>query len=163
MWLLHFLPDSFLAFVVNAVLVLGILGTILAFFVINPILRWFPPLSKYVTVAQVVSLLVLTAGVYFKGGYSAEMQWRERVAEMEAQVAEAEAKSDQFNKDLTSERKKKQKVRTEVKVVIKERIKMQREVIDAGCTVSPEAIKTLNDSAKLRKGSVTVEFQGEKK
>ena len=112
---------------------------------------------------QIVSAVVLVAGIYFKGGYSAEMQWRERVAEMEAKVAEAEAKSDQFNKDLTSERKKKQKVRTEVKVVIKERIKMQREVIDAGCTVSPEAIKTLNDSAKLRKGSVTVEFQGEKK
>lgn len=163
MWILHFLPDAFLLFVVNTILVVGVVGCFLSFVVINRVLRFFPPLANYYHVLQIVSAVVLVLGIYFKGGYSVEMQWRERVAELEQQISIAEAKSDQYNKDLVAEQEKKQKVRTEVKVVIQERIRIQKELIDAECKVPNEAIKILNDSAKLQTGTVTVDTKGVKK
>jgi hypothetical protein len=151
MWLLHFLPDSFLAFVVNAVLVLGILGTILAFFVINPILRWFPPLSKYVTVAQVVSLLVLTAGVYFKGGYSAEMQWRERVAEMQAKVAQAEEQSKAANAALDKKSAEKVRVIKGREIVVKQFIDREVAKYNDKCEIPRALVDAHNMAAEQPK------------
>ena len=41
--------------------------------------------------------MLLAAGVYFRGGYAVEMTWRERVAELEKQLAAAAAKSAEVN------------------------------------------------------------------
>lgn len=93
MWLLHFLPDGFLQFVVNAVLVAGIVSTLIFCFFLNNVLRFFPPLAAYYKALQIGSVCLLLAGVYFKGGYATEMLWREKVREVEAKLAEAEAES----------------------------------------------------------------------
>jgi hypothetical protein len=151
MWLLHFLPDSFLAFIVNAVLVLGVLGTILSFFVINPILRWFLPLSKYVTMAQVVSLVVLTAGVYFKGGYSTEMMWRERVAEMEARVAKAELQSKEANLALDKKSAEKVRVIKGREVVVKQYIDREVAKYNDKCDIPRAFVDAHNQSAETPK------------
>jgi len=148
MWLLHFLPDSFLAFIVNAVLVLGVLGTILSFFVINPILRWFPPLSKYVTLAQVASLVVLTAGVYFKGGYSTEMMWRERVREMEAKVAQAEAESKEANAKLDKKSADKVKVIQGKQIIVKQYIDREVAKYNDKCEIPKAFVDAHNQSAE---------------
>jgi hypothetical protein len=148
MWLLHFLPDSFLAFVVNAVLVLGVLSTILTFFVINPLLRWFPPLSKYVTLAQIASLVVLTAGVYFKGGYSTEMMWRERVREMEAKVAQAEAESREANTALEKKSAEKVKVIKGREVVVKQYIDREVAKYNDKCDIPSAFVNAHNQSAE---------------
>ena len=97
MWILHFLPDGFLTFVINSILVVGFVSTILTLFVINKLLMWFPAIAGYSRLLQAASVAVFLLGVYLKGGYSTEMQWRERVAEAEARVAEAEQKSQQDN------------------------------------------------------------------
>lgn len=148
MWLLHFLPDSLLAFVVNAVLVLGILSTIVCFFIINRLLRWFPPFSKYVTVAQIVSLLILTTGVYFKGGHSTEIAWRERVREMEAQVAAAEAQSAAANEKLAQGSKEKIKVIREKGQIIKQYVDREITKYDNTCAIPQEVVRAHNAAAK---------------
>ena len=93
MWLLTFLPTGFLEFIVNAVLILGLILTILSFFVLNRLLLLFPPLASYHKIIQIVSLVILTAGIYFKGGYSVEKIWRDRVAELEEEIKKAEAQA----------------------------------------------------------------------
>ena len=40
---------------------------------------------------------MLASGIYFKGGYTTEMMWRDRVKELEAKVAAAETESKQEN------------------------------------------------------------------
>jgi hypothetical protein len=147
MWVLSFLPDSLLAFIVNAVMVMGVFGTILSFFVINPILRWYPPLSKYVTLAQIASLLILTAGVYLKGGYSTEMQWRERVREMEAKVAAAEVASKDANVKIETKTVEKVKLIKEQGMIVKQYI--DREVVkyDSTCVIPIEVVKAHNAAA----------------
>lgn len=93
MWLLTFLPTGFLEFIVNAVLVLGIVLTILTFFVLNRLVMFFPPLASYRLILQIVSLVILSSGIYFKGGYSVEKMWRDRVAALEEKIRESEAQA----------------------------------------------------------------------
>lgn len=151
MWLLHLLPDAVLTFVVNAVLIIGLVATLLTLFVINPLLRWFPPLARYVTLLQITSVLILAAGVYFKGGHSTEMMWRERVAELEQKLAKAETESKEANTKIET------KVVTKTQV-IKQRgediIKyVDREVVkyDNTCPIPKEFIKAHNDAAEAPK------------
>jgi hypothetical protein len=88
MWILHFLPDALILWICNIVLLAGILLTAAAFFI-----RRIPVINQYRTPAQVLGIALLVIGVYWRGGYAIEMEWRERVAEVEARVAAAEAKS----------------------------------------------------------------------
>lgn len=147
MWLLHFLPDSFIQFIVHTILLAGVVGTFLSFFVVNKILRAFPFLSQYVTVAQVASAALLVAGVYFEGGLSAEMQWRERVKEAEAKVAVIESKSNELNQALEDERAKKQKVKVEYYTTVKTQIKEVEKQINADCKVDPKVNELINKAA----------------
>lgn len=149
MWLLHFLPDSFLEYVVNIVLLAGLIGTVLFCFVINRILRWFPALSPYYRALQITSVVVLLAGVYFKGGYSTEMEWRERVAEVEKKVAAAEEKSKKENVKIVEKVIKKTEY---IKLKGKETISyIDREVTkyDSSCVIPNEFVKAHNQAAEI--------------
>lgn len=171
MWLLTLLPTEFLEFIVNAVLIIGVIATVLAFFVLNRLLIMFPPLASYYRVIQVVSLIILCAGIYFKGGYSVEKMWRDRVAELEAQIKVAEEKASQKNVEIQERVVEKTKVvkekgeeivkyvdRWNTKEVVKEvagpeRVRVE-EVIRyiESCPVPKELVDLHNDAAKMNKG-----------
>lgn len=148
MWVLSFVPDSLLLWIVNTILIVGAIGSFLSFFVLHKILNKFPALAPYHLLIQIVSIVLLVAGVYLKGGYGVEMAWRERVADLEAKIKVAEAKSEQANIDLAAKQKEKVKVVKEVQVVIKEKIVQVASKIDAECKVDPDAISIINDAAK---------------
>jgi hypothetical protein len=145
-FLLNFIPDSFLIWVVNTILLAGLLGTFSSYFI-----RFIPPLIPYAGLVKTVGIILLVAGVYLRGGYGVEMEWRNRVAEMEAKVAIAEAKSKEANVKIETVVKEKIKVVKEVQVVIQERIKEVEKRIDAQCVVDPEVITILNDAARKPK------------
>jgi hypothetical protein len=86
MIILHLLPDAFIEWIVNTILIAGALTTVAGFFV-----RFVPFVNQYRIPVQIAGILLLTTGVYFRGGYSTEMAWRERVREAEARVAAAQA------------------------------------------------------------------------
>jgi hypothetical protein len=145
-FLLNFIPDSFLIWVVNTVLLAGLLGTLSSYFI-----RFIPPLIPYAGLVKTVGIILLVAGVYLRGGYGVEMEWRNKVAEMEAKVAIAEAKSKETNVKIETVVKEKIKIVKEVQVVIQERIKEVEKRIDAQCVVDPEVITILNDAARKPK------------
>ena len=149
--MLSFVPDSLLLYIVNAILIIGAVGSFLTFFVLHRVLRWFPALSPYYLVLQVVSAGLLVAGIYFKGGYDTEASWREKlqVAEEKARIAEEQAK--QVNEKVVTVYKDRVKVVTDTKVVIQEKLKEVEKIIDGKCEVAPEAIDTHNAAAKNRK------------
>ena len=97
MWLLHLLPDGLLELVVNLILFIGIISTLVSTFLFGTISKYVPSLAAHNTLVRVVSILILTFGVYFKGGYSTEMIWRERVAKLETQLKIADEKSKTVN------------------------------------------------------------------
>ena len=147
MWLLHFLPDSLLSFFVNTVLILGIVGFTASFF-FGYVAKYLPQMIPYRMIIQIVSIVLLVAGVYFKGGKAAEMQWRERVRELEAKVAIAEQQSKEANVALEAKTKEKVQVIREKQVVIQEKIKTVQVAIDSQCKITAETIDILNDAAK---------------
>ena len=70
MWLLHFLPDGFLEFIIFAILGAGFVATIVSLIFINPLLKFFPGIAGTYRLIQVVSVAVFLLGVYLWGGYS---------------------------------------------------------------------------------------------
>jgi hypothetical protein len=145
-WMISLIPDSVLIWIINTVLLAGAVSTVAGFFI-----KFIPFVNQYRTPIQIIGVALLTAGVYFKGGYGVEMMWRERVAELEKQVAAAEEKSELLNIDLEEERKRKNKVITETKIVIQEQIREKEKIINAECKVPEQAIDILNNSAKTIK------------
>jgi uncharacterized coiled-coil protein SlyX len=95
----------------------------------------------------VISIVLLVAGVYFKGGYSVEMAWRERVAELEAKIAISEQQSKEVNEKIVTVYKDRVKVVKEKQIVVQEKIKTVEVMIDSVCKVTPESIDILNDAA----------------
>lgn len=145
MWILHFLPDGLLSFIINGILVAGVISTVLSLFVINRLLMWFPALAGYYRLLQAASVAVLLLGVYLKGGYSTEMQWRERVAELEARVAQAETQSATANTVVQEKIVEKTKI-------IKERGQAIVKYIDRWNT--KEVIKEVEGPERIRREEV---------
>ena len=152
MWILHFLPDALILWVCNIVLLSGLLLTAAAFFI-----QRIPIINQYRIPAQVLGIALLVAGVYWRGGYAIEQKWRERVAEVEARVAAAEAKSAEENvKIVTKVVTKTQVIRTRgadiVKYVDREIVRYDEKFAPGGqCEIPREFIKAHNDAAEAPK------------
>ncbi len=141
MWLLHLLPDSFLIYVINGICIAGAVATVLGFF-----LGWVPFVGRWKLPLQLLGIALLVAGVYFKGGYSTEMEWRARVAEVEKKVAVAEAKAKEANTKVQEKIVTKIVKIKEKAEVTKENIRRNREKINAECKLSDEAVAAYNSS-----------------
>ena len=152
MWILHFLPDALILWICNIVLLAGIFLTVAAFFI-----KRIPVINQYRTPAQVLGIALLVMGVYWRGGYAIEMEWRERVAEVEARVAAAEAASKEENvKIVTKVVTKTQIIRTRgetiTKYIDREIVKYDTKFAPGGqCEIPREFIKVINDAAEAPK------------
>jgi hypothetical protein len=141
MWILHFLPDSFLIYVINAICLIGITATVFGF-----LLGFIPFIGRWKLPLQILGLVFLIGGVYFKGGYSVEAEWRARVKEIEAKVKVAEAKAKKANDHVQT------KVVTKIVKIhdkaakAKTIIQQNKEVINRDCKLSDEAISAYNFS-----------------
>ena len=151
MWLLHLLPTSLILWIVNIAMIAGLAGILISYFI-----RFIPFINIYRTPIQIISIIVFCSGVYWYGGYSTEMIWRDEVAKMEAKVAESEAKSKKVNTVIKKVYLDRVKVVKQDVVVIQEKIKEVSSNIDRDCKVSPEAVNLLNQAAR-RKPVVEVE------
>jgi hypothetical protein len=151
MWVLALLPSAFLAFIVNAILFIGVVGVVVSS-LFKHIIKFAPTLIPYRTALQVVSVLILALGVYLKGSYNTEMYWREKVEEAQAQVKIAEQKAAEASAKIEYKFIDKVKVVKDVQVIIQEKIVEKEKLIDSGCKVAPEAIGILNEAAKLPVG-----------
>ena len=152
MWLLHLLPTSLILWIVNLLLIVGIVGIVLGFFI-----KFIPFVNTYRLPIQIGSIIIFCTGIYWQGGYSVEQAWRERVEEMESRVAAAEAKSAEENvKIVTKVVTKTQIVRTRgadiVKYVDREIVKYDEKFAQGGvCEIPKEFIKAHNDAAEQPK------------
>jgi len=153
-WILSIIPDAVLNWVYWAIIAVGLTGMFAGWFG-----KFIPVYGRYVEYIKPVGIVLVVLGVWLRGGYDTEMAWRAKVEEAQAKVAKAEEASKVVNDQLTQERNKKAKVRTEYITTVKERIVKESAIIDAECKVAPEVIKDLNDAAKnpIKKGSVTIE------
>jgi hypothetical protein len=142
-FLLNFLPDAFLLFIINTILVVGLLGALSSYFI-----RFIPTLIPYAEAVKIAGVVLLVLGVYLKGGYSVEMDWRAKVTKVEEKVAVVEQKSQEANLVVQKVFVDKLKVVHDTKVVVTEKLVEVEKIVDAECKVAPEALDLLNQAAK---------------
>lgn len=140
MWILKWLPFWIFYLMFFA----GLLGFLATYFIrFIPI----PAIYMYKTPIQIVSMILITIGVYMSGAISNEEAWLARVAELEVKVAQSEAKSAAENtkiveKIVYKDKIIKEKADTIIKYVDNEIVKY-----DSQCKIPEEFIKALNDAA----------------
>jgi len=124
-------------------LVVGLIGMVIGF-----VGSKIPFVGAYTTIIKIVSIILFCIGVYWKGGYSVEADWRQRVAELEEKVKESEEKSRQTNIVIETKYRDRIKTVTETKERVVEKIKEREKVINAKCELDPSVISILNEAAK---------------
>jgi hypothetical protein len=139
MWIINWLPE----FVVHVIFLTGVLGTIAGF-----VLGFIPFVGRYKLPIQIISLLLLSLGVYLEGGLAEKAKWELRVREMEARVAAAEAESAKTNTVIVEKViKEKEFIRLKGQKVV-EFIDREVKVFDTNCTVPEVAIRAHDMSAQ---------------
>jgi hypothetical protein len=142
MWILKWLPD----FVFYLILLAGLAGIAASF-----VLKFIPFVAQYRIPIQWAAGIMTAFGLYMVGAISDNNAWLARVADLEKQVAVAEAKSQATNTVIQTEYKDRIKTVKEVQVVLQDRIVKEAAKMDAECKVGPEAISILNQAAGGKK------------
>jgi hypothetical protein len=148
MWIISFLPD----WVFHAITFVGVLGTVAGF-----VLGMIPVIKTYIIPVRVISILLLSLGLYLEGGLADYAVWEAKVKEVEAKLAEAELKSAKENtKIVTKVITKTQIVRTRgetiTKYIDREIVKYDTKFAPGGqCEIPKDFIKALNDAAEQPK------------
>jgi type VI protein secretion system component VasK len=146
MWILHFLPDSFILWFCNCLLFAGIVATAAGFFA-----HRIPLIGQYQLPFKIGGIALLILGVYFRGGLAVETEWRERVAAVEAKLAVAEKASAEANSQIdTRVQKQVTSIRQRMTYV---RQYVDREVVryNDQCVIPEPFIKAHNAAAEAPK------------
>jgi hypothetical protein len=93
MWMLSFLPD----FVIHLIFIAGVLGTIAGF-----VLGFIPMISRYKLPIQVISLVLLSAGLWFEGGLANEARYKAEHERLKAEIVRKEAEAKALNTKLSA-------------------------------------------------------------
>jgi hypothetical protein len=145
-WMFSIIPDAILNWVYWAIIAVGLTGIVAGW-----LGKWIPVYGKYAGILKPIGIAVLVLGVWLRGGYDTELAWRAKVAEAEAKVVAAEAKSKETNTVIQTQYRDKIKTVKEVQVVVQERIIKEAAKMDAECKVDAEAISILNQAAGGKK------------
>ena len=150
MFILHLLPDTVILWFCNGLLLVGIALTVIAFFI-----QSIPFINQYRIPAQILGIALLVLGVYFRGGYAIEQEWRDKVAQVQLKVAAAEQLSKEENIKIVEKVVEKTKiVRTRgtdiIKYVDREVIKYDVKFAPGGvCEIPQEFITAYNRAAEV--------------
>ena len=148
MWILQWLPN----WIFYGIFFAGLIGLLATF-----IMKFIPLVYVYRTPIQAVSILLIAIGTYMSGAISNEEAWQSRVKEMEAKVAEAEAKSQKVNVEVIEKVvKKTEYIKTRgqdiVKYIDKEIVKYDTKFLPGGqCEIPKEFIEAHNKAAEAPK------------
>jgi hypothetical protein len=145
-WMFSIIPDAILNWIYWGIIAVGLTGVFAGWFG-----KFIPVYGRYVEYLKPVGIVLLVLGVWLRGGYDTELAWRAKVAEAEAKVVAAEAKSKETNTVIQTQYRDKVKTVKEVQIVVQERIVKEAAKMDAECKVDAEAISILNQAAGGKK------------
>jgi len=148
--MLSLIPDWFW----TLVLISGIVGTLATW-----VLKFIPFVSTYRLPIQIASIIALIVGVYFQGVIANETKWQDKIADLQKQIAEAEARSKETNvvvqeKVVTKTKVIKEKGKDIINYVDREVVKKE-EIIKyiEQCPVPKEIIDLHNAATELNKAT----------
>ena len=145
MWILYLLPSWY----THAVPTLG-----LALILVSMFLKVIPFISTYYIPLRIIGLVTLLFGIFFEGVMYSGKDLHDKIKELEAKVAAAEAKSAEVNTKIVEKIVTKQKIVKErgadiIKYVDKEIIKYDVKFAPGGqCEIPKEFISIHNKAAE---------------
>ena len=139
LWLLHWIPDSILYIIIHAAIVIGSVGLLVASF-----LKLVPFINIYRIWIQLICVVLLAGGIYWKGAYEIEMTWRRRVEDLESKVKDAEKRASQINTEIVTVVETKVEKQIVYRDKIKKEIQVQKEYIDRDCKLNSNAVELYN-------------------
>ena len=148
MWYISLLPSI----VFHAILAAGLLCIF-----VSMVLKVVPFVSTYYIPIRIVGFVLFVLGVYFEGGLGIQAAMMERVKEMEAKVAAAEAESKKENIKIQEKIVYKQQIVREkgaevIKYIDREIVKYDTKFAPGGiCELPKEFFISHNEAAKERR------------
>ena len=148
MWYISLLPSI----VFHAILAAGLL-----FIFVSMVLKVVPFISTCYIPIRIVGFVLFVLGVYFEGGLGIQAAMMERVKEMEAKVAAAEAESKKENIKIQEKIVYKQQIVREkgaevIKYIDREIVKYDTKFAPGGiCELPKEFFISHNEAAKERR------------
>ena len=146
MWILHFLPDSFILWFCNILLLAGVALTVAGFFAHRIPLVW-----QYQLPFRVLGVALLALGVYFRGGYAVEQEWRERVAQVEQKLAQAEKAAVEANTKIDTQSQKQTAQIRQRTTYIRQYVDREVAKYDDSCKIPESFVRAHNDAAEAPK------------
>lgn len=143
MWFLSFIPLSFLVFLVHMMLLAGIVG-----YLANMFLKHIPMIAQYTIPLGIISLVLITFGVFFEGSLMTEKAWRSKVEILEQKIVMAELKSNENNVKIETVYVDRVKTVKEIQYITQKNIKDNAPRIDSVCRIESDVIDLLNASAQ---------------
>ena len=129
--------------VYHSLIIIGSLGIIASYFV-----KFIPFIYRYLIPLQLLSILLLVAGIYYSGVTANEAKWQAEVKKLKEDVLIAEERSRNISAKVEYVfLDRVQKVK-DVQVVVQEKLRDISVSIDSQCKVSPEAVDLVNAAAK---------------
>jgi len=141
LWLLN----SWISYIVHAVLIAGVIGT---FF--GSIVARIPVVGNYGAIVKAIAMPLLVVAVFAEGYLFASKSWIEEAKKFEEKVKIVEKQSQEANTKLGQALADKNNSVKQQQIVIQEKIKEVQVKVNAECKVAPEVVKILNDAAKLK-------------
>ena len=136
MFLLNLLPD----FVFHLMVIFGLLGLVASQF-----FGFIRFISSYTTPIKIISIILLVVGVWFEGAINNNESWKQKVAELEIKVANAETLSAETNLKIQENLNEKTKVIYDKK---NETIKEITKYVRDDCRLSNVAVSLHNSSSQ---------------
>lgn len=141
MWILEWLPN----WIFYGILAVGLVG-----FLVTYLLKFIPvpAIYMYKTPIQIVSIIMIVIGVYMAGSIANNEAWEAKVKEVEAQLAEAQARgAEETVKIVEKVVVQKQVIRERGQEVVKF---VDREVVkyDNKCEIPPPFVEAHNRAAE---------------
>lgn len=131
MFILSLLPTFLLQIIVHGLVLIGLIVLVAGFFK-----------HPYAKICSLAGGTLLIIGIYFEGGYSAEMNWRDKVAQYEQKVAQLEEQSKNVN--------------TVVETKYVERVKVIKEKTDANIQFVEKVITQYDDKCQLSNAAISL-------
>ena len=82
-WMYSVIPYSIIAWALNIAIIIGVIAVLCSYFV-----REIPYIKIYRFPIQVIGILILVVSIYFKGLTSADNSWKDKMADLQQQIAE---------------------------------------------------------------------------
>ena len=127
----------------DLICIVGILGIIASY-----VIKFIPFISQYHLPIQVLCIVLTVGGMYYEGKKARQDEYDREIAQLQVRIAESQAKSEQYNRELSDSIAENERLRGERKHAKQKIIEKVITKYDSNCKLSNAFVGVLNSSSQ---------------